>query len=385
MSSTLPRSVVRRSFGDGVEVSLFTLGTMRALQSPEQMLAVLRAALHAGINHLETAPAYGPAEAFLGEAMEQLHQEGSAPADGGWVITSKLLPGQSFLSGRDALDASLDRLGVRTLDNLAIHGLNLDSHLDWALSGEGARLIDWALTTGRVRQVGFSSHGSNALIERAITSGRFKFCCLHLHLLDPTRLPLAQRALERSMGVLAISPADKGGRLQAPSELLRADCSPFEPLQLAYRFLLAAGISTLTVGAQSAADLKLARSLAASDGPLELEEQRALAHLHQQRENRLGPDLCGQCRACLPCPNDVPIPELLRLRNLAHGHDLMEFAGERYNLIGQAGHWWEQVDASQCDSCGDCLPRCPHQLAIPDLLAETHRMLAAAPRRRLWG
>ena len=198
-------------------------------------------------------------------------------------------------------------------------------------------------------------------------------------------MPLAQQALARSMGVLAISPADKGGRLQAPSELLVADCSPFQPLQLAYRFLLAAGVSTLTVGAQSAADLKLARSLAASGGPLDLEEQRVLAHLEQQRESRLGHELCGQCRACLPCPNDVPIPELLRLRNLAHGHDLMEFAGERYNLIGRAGHWWETVDASQCDRCGDCLPRCPHQLPIPELLADTHRLLAAAPRRRLWG
>ena len=384
MSSTLPRPVLRRPFGDGADVSLFTLGTMRALQAPDQMLQVLRAALAAGINHLETAPAYGPAEAFLGKALAQLNREGAAPSGGGWVITSKLLPGQSFLSGTRALEASLDRLGIDTLDNLAIHGLNLDSHLDWVLHGEGARLIDWALTSGRVRQVGFSSHGSYDLIERAIASDRFRFCCLHLHLLDPTRMPLAQLALDRSMGVLAISPADKGGRLQAPSEQLKTDCTPFQPLQLAYRFLLAAGISTLTVGARNAADLKLARSLAASDGPLDPEEKRALAHLEQQRGSRLGHELCGQCRACLPCPNDVPIPELLRLRNLAHGHDLMEFAGERYNLIGRAGHWWETVDASQCDRCGDCLPRCPHQLPIPDLLAETHRLLAAAPRRRLW-
>lgn len=358
---------------------------MRALRSSDQMLQVLRAALAAGINHIETAPAYGPSEAFLGKALAQLKEEGVAPAEGNWVITSKLLPGQSFLSGCEALDATLNRLGISRLDNLAIHGLNLDSHLEWVLSGEGAQLIDWALATDRVRQVGFSSHGSNALIERAIVSERFRFCCLHLHLLDPTRMPLAQQALERSMGVLAISPADKGGRLQAPSHLLTMDCSPYQPLQLAYRFLLAAGISTLTVGAQSASDLKLARQLAASDGPLDMEEQRVLSYLQRQRQRRLGQNLCGQCRACLPCPNDVPIPELLRLRNLAHGHDLMEFAVERYNLIGRAGHWWETVNASQCGSCGDCLPRCPHQLPIPELLAETHRLLAAAPRRRLWG
>ena len=76
---------------------------------------------------------------------------------------------------------------------------------------------------------------------------------------------------------------------------------------------------------------------------------------------------------------------LLRLRNLAVGHGMEAFASERYNLIGRAGHWWEQHDGGACNRCGDCLPRCPLGLPIPDLLAEAHQRLAAPPRRRLWG
>ena len=369
-----------RAFGSGRPVSLFSLGTMRALDSGSQMAEVLEAAAAAGINHLETAPAYGPAERFLGEALRQ----NTRRASDHWVITSKLLPGLTFEEGQRRLDQILERLGCQHLDNLAVHGINREEHLDWALMGDGSKLLDWALNSGRVTQVGFSSHGSNPLIDRALRSQRFTFCSLHLHWLDPKRLPLAQWALSHGFGVMAISPADKGGRLQAPSPTLVEDCTPFAPLQLAYRFLLAQGISTLTVGAAVPDDLQLAARLAQEDGPLSDAEQQALLTAQVRQEARLGQEQCKQCQACLPCPKQVPIPELLRLRNLAIGHELTAFAQERYNLIGRAGHWWEEHDASACERCGECLPRCPHQLPIPDLLADTHQRLVASPRRRLW-
>ena len=344
------------------------------------MASVLEAAAKIGINHIETAPAYGPAEQFLGEVL----QHSSTIPEGGWVTTSKLLPGSSLVEGQHQLDAILHRLGLSTLDNLAVHGINRQEHLEWALSGDGAQLLEWALSSGRVTQLGFSSHGTNALIEQALRSQRFDFCSLHLHLFDPQRLPLARRALENGIGVMAISPADKGGRLQAPSPMLKDDCRPIDPLVLAYRFLLAQGISTLTLGAASNDDLTTAAHLAQADGPLQQQETEVLHQLEQCQRERLGNDLCGQCRACLPCPNQVPIPNLLRLRNLTLGHDLIEYSQERYNLIGRAGHWWDTIDASACESCGECLPRCPHGLNIPKLLADTHTRLVAAPRRRLW-
>ena len=373
---------------------------MRALGSPAQMQAVVRAALAAGINHLETAPAYGPAERFLAQALQNLAREGQEPP-GGWLITSKLLPGCDLASGQEQLRAILNRLGVPALTTLAVHGLNLNEHLSWALQGAGAELLAWALGEGLVGQVGFTSHGDKGLIERALASGRFSVCGLHLHLLDRQRLPLARQALNEGIGVLAISPADKGGQLYAPPAELEADCAPFHPLELAYRFLQQQGISTLSLGAERPEDLIWAERLSDPGPPCPLPAQTspsarspdsvdvnvelAVVRLDAAAKGRLGSEYCGQCRACLPCPNGLPIPELLRLRNLALGHGMGAFASERYNLIGRAGHWWEQLNASACGSCGDCLPRCPHQLPIPSLLADTHQRLAAAPRRRLWG
>jgi uncharacterized protein len=382
---------IDRPFGAGPPVSAFSLGTMRALGSAGQMEGVLRAALAAGINHLETAPAYGPAESFLGRALATLAEEGLEPV-GGWRITSKLLPGCDLPSGQQQLRAILVRLGVARLSTLAVHGLNRPEHLAWASSGPGADLLAWALGEGLVGQVAFSSHGSLELIEAALAMGRFTACSLHLHLFDQTRLPLARAALADGVGVLAISPADKGGRLYDPPAELLADCAPFHPLELAYRFLLDQGISTLSLGAEQPGDLAWASALAGpsaaqqgQDAWLSWEHRAALDRLRAAGRERLGAERCGQCRACLPCPNGVPIPGLLRLRNLAVGHGMEGFAAERYNLIGRAGHWWEELNAEACGTCNACLPRCPLQLPIPQLLADTHRRLAAAPRRRLWG
>ena len=41
MTAARPESLPKRRFGDGPPVSLFTLGTMRALESPSQLQAVL--------------------------------------------------------------------------------------------------------------------------------------------------------------------------------------------------------------------------------------------------------------------------------------------------------------------------------------------------------
>ncbi len=376
--------VFGRPFGKGRKVSLFTLGTMRAIGSKEEMQAVLKTACISGINHLETSPTYGQAEKFLGSELKALRQKGIQP-EGGWVITSKLLPGFNLSKSKDQLKDLLSRLGISKIDNLALHGLNLPEHLHWSLNEEGSEFLHWAKEEQLVDQVGFSSHGNYSLIEKAIDSNRFDFCSLHLHLLDPERIPLAKKALGLGMGVMAISPADKGGRLYAPSQALVKDCNPVEPLELAYRFLIAEGISTLTVGASKPKDLRIAKKLNQAIGKLKEYELQAINQLLSERSRRLGNSQCGQCRKCLPCPQEVPITDILRLRNLAIGHEMEVFAKERYNLIGKAGHWWESKNAQSCATCGECLPKCPLNLPIPQLLAETHEMLADSPRRRLWG
>ncbi len=374
---------IYHKFGEGPKVSLFTLGTMRSLSSLEQMYSVVHAAYLAGINHLETAPSYGNAQNLLGKTLKELQCREIVPVKN-WVITSKILPEIELEEGKKQILKSINELGVSKIHNLAIHGLNTPQHLNWALKGVGSEIITWALDNNFIGQVGFSSHGKSTLIKAAIESKSFKFCSLHLHLFDQERIPLITNVLNEGIGVMAISPADKGGHLHHPSKKLVKDCAPFSPIEIAYRFLLSKGVSTLTLGASKPEDLIIAKKLSRADHPLIEEEISVLNNLKEERSKILLEEECGQCRECLPCPNEVPIPELLRLRNLRIGHDLKSFTEERYNLIGRAGHWWEKNNASSCGRCGDCIPRCPNKLAIPDLLEDTHKRLIASPRRRLW-
>ena len=374
----------KRSFGKECNVSLFTLGTMRATENLDKMLFIIKNAHYAGINHLETAASYGNAEILIGKALKKLEiSENILRKE--WIITTKVLPKGDFNYLKNNFENSLKNLKLKKINNLAIHGINLDEHLDWVLNGEGEKFLKWAIGEGLIDQVGFSSHGNYKLIEKAIKSEVFNFCNLHLHFLDQSKISLAQLALKKNMGVLAISPADKGGRLYDPSNSLLKASAPYHPLELAYRFLLSKGITTLSLGATKFEDFDIAKKLINSSQKLSSSEISALQNIEKLANEELKSSKCEQCRSCLPCPSEIPIPEILRLRNISIGYGQFEFAQERYNLIGRAGHWWEEKNASFCLGCNECVPKCPSKLNIPDLLKQTHNLLAEKPRKRLWG
>jgi hypothetical protein len=355
---------------------------MRSLVSEEVLSQTVERAIALGVNHLETARGYGQSERYLGTALRkklsvfrsQLH------------ITTKICPTANAADMERAIDDSLDRLGLNDIDALAIHGINTWEHLAWVKAKQGCMAaVQRAIGDGRVRHVGFSTHGSLELILATLQTDLFEFVNLHYNLFFQRHSPAIDLAHQKDMGIFIISPADKGGLLYTPSETLVKLCKPFSPLALNYRFLLSdPRITTLSIGPANSQELEWPLASADHDGLLSEQEFIVLERLRSHQQEVLGIEHCRQCYACLPCPEGIHIPEVLRLRNLAIAYDMKSYGKYRYQMFENAGHWFPGNKANLCTDCGDCLPRCPENLNIPMLLKDTHQQLNGQVRRRLW-
>jgi predicted aldo/keto reductase-like oxidoreductase len=372
-----------RRFGKtNLKLSVFSLGTMRYLASVENVWQTLQQAVAFGINHIETARGYGKSEEYLGEALAV----GLSVPRTSLHITTKIPPTADAQTMRRYINESLERLKLDYIDCLGIHGLNTWTHLDWVKAKNGCmQAVQEAVADGRVRHVGFSTHGSLELIQAAINTDLFEFVNLHYYYFFQRNTAAIQQAFEKDMGIFIISPADKGGRLYTPPQLLKDLCQPFSPLELNYRFLLSdRRITTLSVGPATPDELTEPLKIVDCNQELTPQEITAFQRLESQQKIALGVDKCSQCYDCLPCPENINIPEILRLRNLSVAYDMTDFGQYRYRMFENAGHWFPGMKANRCTECGDCLPRCPENLDIPALLQDTHKRLNGASGRRLW-
>lgn len=223
MSLLPPPSPMRPLGRSGFEVSALAWGNWRLCGTDVQASArLLRAALDAGINLVDTADIYGPdngesfgaSEALLGRVLaaepslrERIILATKAGISPGVPYDSSA----QYLSG--AIDASLRRLAVDRIDLWQIHRPDILTHPE-----EIARAVASARQAGKIRAFGVSNFTVEQIstlqqfLDSPIVSTQPELSPVQLQPIESGEL---DQAIRTDMAVLAWSPLG-GGRIADP-------------------------------------------------------------------------------------------------------------------------------------------------------------------------
>lgn len=344
----------------------------------------IRRSLEVGINHIETARGYGSSEVQLGRILPHLPREKM-------LIQTKVGPSENAADFLKTFDLSMERLQLDYVDFFSIHGINNEETLHQTLRKGGC--LEAALklrAEGRCRHVGFSTHGPLHVILDAIQCGDFEYVNLHWYFIFQHNWPAIQAARKLDMGVFIISPNDKGGMLYKPSEKLARLCQPVSPMIFNDLFCLShSDVHTLSIGASKPTDFD--------------EHLKALSHLPQAREittpieqklrttlqETLGEDFIDPYESAIPSwekvPGQINIREIFRLWILAKGLDMTDYGKMRYNLLGNGGHWFPGLPATEMEASkiASFMASHPRAARVVPILQEAHEMLKGEAKKRL--
>ena len=147
----------------GMTVSRICLGCMSFgtdrewMLEPEESTELIDHAIDLGINFFDTANVYstGESEEILGDALEGYDRDSQVVATKVFGEMDPDNPNASGLSRKaieQELEASLDRLGMDTIDLYQTHRWDYDTPVE-----ETLRALDDAVRRGTVRYIGTSS------------------------------------------------------------------------------------------------------------------------------------------------------------------------------------------------------------------------------------
>jgi uncharacterized protein len=343
--------------------------------------ACVRRAFDLGITHLETARGYGCSEYQIGRFLPDI------PRDS-FILQTKVGPDKNVDKFVENFETSMGLLKADYLDLFAFHGINDEASLE-AAKACYETADNWR-KAGRIRHIGFSTHGPAEIIVKAIETDLFDYVNLHWFFIQQEKWPAIEAATKHDMGVFIISPNDKGGMLYEPPEKLTALCEPFHPMVFNGLFCLARPeVHTLSCGVSRPEDFDIHTETIENVQDAAALSEPIAERLLQEEIEVLGRDWALTWRAGLPewheTPGEINIPVILWLRNLALAWDMTEFGKMRYNLLGNGGAWFPGNKADKLGEVdlSDSLRDAPFAAEIPALLAETHDMLKGEERKRL--
>ncbi len=329
---------------------------------------LVRAALERGINYVDTAPDYSAegSERAVGRALEGYPRDQVFLATKFCTSIGHLPVGTSVARYKQAVEGSLRRMGTDYVDLVHIHSCD---EVERLMDENVHEAFDQLKAEGKARFLGVSTHTPRLVdvAERAIGSGRFDVMMLaYHHGIWPEIGALIERAHREQDMGIVAMKTLKGARHRNLSEFHDANTYA----QAALKWVHAnPAVSCAVISFFERQHLD--EYLSASGAVLTPADVSIL-----ERYDRaiVGSYCAPHCGACLPsCPEDVPIHDVLRHRMYFEDYHDERNAMDLYARL--------EVDAAACLGCdAPCLGSCPIGIAIPERTRGAHALLSSPPR-----
>ena len=352
----------KRDFGGtGLKTSLLGFGGFHLLEIPAREAEyLLNTYLDAGGNYIETAASYGNGEAELkiGQVMNSRREE---------CILATKTGARDHQGCIESLNRSLKNLKTDYIDLLIMHGVGVKEDLYKILGPDGAmEAIHQAKKDGKIGHVGISMHGQPDVLIEALQQYPFDAVMPTINYYDRFNFPEIENELiplanEKGAAIILMKPI--------------ADGLLWRSASTAFKYAMSRPVSVVVTGINTREMLQEDLKYANNFTPMTPKEEEELF----ANAPELGKYVCRQCNECVPCPSDIPIPEVFKYegyydRQMRDGtiRDASEFA-----LRDRLRFWFGNKDmamkkyaslcikADQCTQCGQCTPKCPYGIDIP--------------------
>jgi predicted aldo/keto reductase-like oxidoreductase len=351
----------------GIEMSDISFGTGK-LPSASMILR----AIDRGINYFDTAPDYGKAETYIGEAMDKIQRDKI-------FIGSKMChpvpyPGHLKRGSKKEdyitmVEGSLSRMKTDYIDLCFVHAIG---EMSRDLEEEKKRLLDEEMLAavqemkdkGMIRFLAVSSHGPGNLEElllTAVKSGHFDAIQPAFNFMKFPKIPeIMKEAQKRGVGVIAMKTLAGAKAMD-----LEAKDGAFEPAALRW-VLKHPEVSGLIITIKKVSDLDL--FLTASGQEFSARDQNIL----DRYASRYGKEYCRTgCNDCAPgCPYGVEIASVMRYQMYFRDYGMEKRAMISYAALKENARGCIDCKVATCDGA------CVYGLPVRDMLSEAHESLS---------
>ena len=367
---------------------------MKNIIEENEAIKMIRYAIDNGVNYIDTAYPYhgGESEVLVGKALkdgyrEKVHLTTKLPM---WMVKKT----EDF---DEFLNQQIERLQTNP-DIYLFHGLN-KKRLEKIKDLNLLEKIEQAKAKGLIKHIGFSFHDSYEVFKEIIDFYNWDCCQIQFNYLD-IDYQAGTNGLEyagsKNIAVIIMEPI-RGGKLSVPDDKLDSKAEIKEILEAskvkrkmadwALQFVWNhAEVSVVLSGMSTMRHVIENIESASNSGVNSLsdDELNTISSLRKAYDKYLVVP-CTSCGYCLPCPNDVSIPFILRLLNDAaywgeSGRQRITFfynyMAKTQEAIEERRSKGEEIDgaATLCIKCGECLDKCPQQIEIPDFMEKANEI-----------